>query len=295
MTQTQQDLIGVTGVTGAVGATVAALMAAQGRRPRLIARTPARAPSLPGAEVAPVASSYDDPSALRAAFDGVRTLFLVSAHEASNRVALHQNAVQAAVDAKVERIVYLSFLAAAPDATFTFARDHYYTEEMIYSSGLAYSFLRSSLYAEVVPNLCRSDGIIAGPAGDGYIAWIGRDDVAAVAARVLGDGAEHDGRTYDLTGNHALTMAETAAVLTTAAGRPISYENESRGDAWASRASSKAPDWEIEGWITSYEAIATGEMDVVSTAVRDITGRDPAPLLDVLRRHPEALRRLTIS
>ncbi len=293
MAQIREELIGVTGVSGAVGAKVASLLAAQGHRLRLVARTPAKAPSLPGAEVVPFSASYDDPEALHTAFDGVHTLFLVSAHEAHDRVALHHNAVRAAVEAKVERIVYLSFLAAAPDATFTYARDHYYTEEMIYSSGLAYTFLRSSLYADIVPHLCRDDGTIAGPAGDGYIAWVARDDVAPAAAGVLGEGDEHDGRTYDLTGSQTLTMAETAAVLAKAVSRPITYQDESLDEAWASRASSGAPHWEIEGWITSYAAIATGEMDVVSAAVGDLTGRDPIPLLDVLRGNPEALRRLT--
>lgn len=39
-----------------------------------------------------------------------------------------------------------------------------------------------------------------------------------------------------------------------------------------------APAWEIEGWVTSYAAIATGEMDVVTDAVRQLAGHEPMSL-----------------
>ena len=57
------------------------------------------------------------------------------------------SAVDAAAAAGVERIVYVSFMGAAPDAVFTFARDHAATEERIRSTGLAHVFLRSCMYA----------------------------------------------------------------------------------------------------------------------------------------------------
>jgi hypothetical protein len=39
------------------------------------------------------------------------------------------------------------------------------------------------------------------------------------------------------------------------------------------RANRRAPAWELEGWVTSYAAVAAGEWDVVSDAVETITGR----------------------
>ena len=69
-------------------------------------------------------------------------------------------AIDAAVEAGIERIVYTSFLAAAPDATFTFARDHFHTEQYIRSTGLGFGFLRSSLYLDVVPFFAGDDGVI---------------------------------------------------------------------------------------------------------------------------------------
>ena len=102
------------------------------------------------------------------------------------------------------RLVYLSFLNAAPDATFTLARDHWATEEHIRATGLAWTFLRMNLYMDFIPRMVGEDGVIRGPAGDGRVSAILRDDVAAAAAAVLtSDG--HDGATYDLTGPSSFT------------------------------------------------------------------------------------------
>lgn len=287
------ETIVVTGASGAIGSRVAALLGAAGIAPRLLVRDPARAPVAPAGgpqpEVAVAPGGYADSAAIRAACDGASTLLLVSAKESADRVAEHVAAVDAARAAGIERIVYLSFLAAAPDATFTFARDHYATEQHVRASGAAFTFLRPSLYADLLPWWVGADGVIRGPAGEGAIAWVTRDDVAAVAAAVLQAPDDHAGRTYDLTGPALMTVGETAALLAARAGRPISYAPETLEEARASRAGSGAAAWEIEGWVTSYAAIATGEMAVVSDAVERITG-SPATGLDAwLGANPGAL------
>jgi NAD(P)H dehydrogenase (quinone) len=281
--------IAVTGATGGLGGRVAARLAGLGVPQRLLVRDPARAPELPGAEV--VRASYDDADAVRAALDGVETLFLVSASEARDRVGQHRTAVDAAVAAGVQRIVYVSFLGAAPDATFTFARDHWATEEHIRATGLRHTFLRDSMYMDFVPSMVSEGGVIAGPAGDGRVAFVARDDIADVAVAVLtDDGAGHDGVTYDVTGPEALTMADAAAALAQAQGRPVTYRAETMAEARASRAGYGAPDWEVEGWITSYAAIATGELSAVSDTVARVAGHRPISLRELLRRSPGVSR-----
>ena len=74
----------------------------------------------------------------------------------------HRTVVDAATAANVERIVYTSFLNAAPDATFTLARDHDATERYIAASGLERTFLRDGFYAEMLALMVSADGVIAG-------------------------------------------------------------------------------------------------------------------------------------
>jgi NAD(P)H dehydrogenase (quinone) len=282
--------IGVTGATGGLGGRIAARLAEHGVAQRMLVRDVARAPDLPHAE-AVVFGGYDDPEGMRRALDGVDTLLLVSAAERPDRVRLHTSAVDAAVAAGVGRIVYTSFVAAAPDTTFTFGRDHFHTEEHIKASGVAYTFLRDNIYLDFIPLLCPPEGVIRGPAGDGRVAAVARDDIAGVAAAVL-TGEGHDGETYDITGAEALTLDEAAAELSRVTGRRITFENETLEEARESRRPSGAEDYEIEGWVTSYAAIAAGDLEAVSDCVERFLDREPQRLGDWLRAHPESWRHL---
>jgi uncharacterized protein YbjT (DUF2867 family) len=191
--------------------------------------------------------------------------------------------------------VYTSFYGAEPECTFTFGRDHWHTEQRIRDSGLRHTFLRDNLYIDFVPLLVGPDGVIRGPAADGRVAVVARDDIADVAVAVLlGDGGGHDGRTYDMTGPEALTMAEVAEELSRVAGRPITYQNETLEEAYASRAHYDAPDWEVAGWVTTYTAIANGDLEAVSGDLAAVAGHPPMRLAEFLRRNPESYRQLTM-
>jgi NAD(P)H dehydrogenase (quinone) len=223
------EVVAVTGATGYVGGRVARLLADRGVEQRLVVRDPARAPELPGAEVR-AASRYGAGEEMRAALEGADTLFLVPAEESADRLEQHRTAVDAALAAGVGRIVYLSFLGAAPDATFTLARHHWATEEHIRAAGAPFTFPRMSMYLDFVPQMVGADGVIAGPAGDGRVAMVTRSDVADVAAAIIaGDG--HDGRLYDVTGTQPLSLAEIALQLSELSGKRIAYKDETLEEA----------------------------------------------------------------
>lgn len=277
--------LAITGATGAVGGMVAAELAERDIPFRMVVRDLDSAPNLVGA-VSVVASDFGAGEEMTEALDGADTLFLVSGREAEDRLERHRTAVDAARRAGVERIVYLSFLGAAPDSVFTLGRQHFATEQHIKASGVRYTFLRDSMYADFVPYFAGQDGVIRGPAGDGAVSWITRADVAATVVAVLTQPG-HDGMTYSNTGPEALTLAETAAVLERVTERPISYHEETVEEAWESRRPTGAPEWEIEGWISSYLAIATGEISGVSDSVERTTGHPPQALEPFLRANPE--------
>jgi NAD(P)H dehydrogenase (quinone) len=285
------SVIGVTGATGAVGGAVARGLAAAGQPIRLIVRDASRAPELPGAEVA--TATYGDRAGMQAALVGVHTLFLVSASEDADRVGLHTNAVDAAVTSGVERIVYLSFYGASADATFTFARDHWHTEQHIRRSGTSFIFLRDNLYLDgLVGFWIGADGVLAGPAGDGRVGAVARDDVADVAVTVLLDPSAHDGQTYDLTGPEAVSLAEVTEAVAAASGRPVRYHAETMEAAYASRAHYGRPRFEVDGWVSGYVAVANGELDAVTDTIPRLTGHPATGLEDFLRVHPESYAHL---
>ena len=274
--------LAVTGSTGWLGGLVADDLAARGTRQRLLVRDRASAPELPGSEA--LQCSYRDAVAARAALDGVETLFMVSAAESADRLDEHRAFVDAAASAGVRHLVYISFFGAAPDATFTLARDHAATEQHIRDSGMAWTFLRDNLYLEFVDQMVGADGVIRGPAGDGRAAVVSHADIARAAVAVLLDPDAHAGATYDLTGPDALTFTEMAAVVSDVTRREVRFHDETVEEAYASRAGYGAPDWQVDAWVSTYLAVRAGELDGVSDAVERLTGRRPVSL----REHLEA-------
>jgi uncharacterized protein YbjT (DUF2867 family) len=284
--------IAVSGATGALGGRVARRLAGRDDVAlRLVVRDATRAPRLPGVSVAAARDGYADGPGFAAALAGVHTLYLVSAAEAEDRLQQHLTAVRAAVDAGVQRIVYTSFLGAAPDAVFTLARQHAATEDAIAATGVRATVLRHAMYADFVPFFATlEDGraVIAAPAGDGRAAFVSRDDCADVAAAVLLDDSRAlDGRTLEVTGPEALSLDDATAVLTQVCGPPAVYRRQTVEEAWATRRPSGHPDWEIEGWVTSYLAIAAGEMATVTDVVPALTGHPARTVAEHLRDHPE--------
>lgn len=273
--------IAVTGATGQLGGRVARRLAAAGVPQRLLVRDPERAPRLPGADV--VRAPFGDGAAVRQALAGLDTVLMVSASETADRVDQHRTFIDAAAAAGVGHLVYVSFYGAAPDATFTLARDHWATEQHIRASGVPFTSLRDNLYADFLPQMVGTDGVIRGPAGDGRAAVVAQDDIADAVVAVLRDPGAHAGRVYELTGPQALTLAEVAAVITTVTGRPVSYVQETIEEAYASRASYGAPDWQLDAWVSTYTAIADGSLGTVTTAISELTGHPATQLEQVLR------------
>lgn len=281
---TASSTLAVTGATGVVGGLVAADLAARGIPQRLLVRTPTKAPQLAGSTVHPV--EYGDRDAARAALEGVETLFMVSAAESADRLDQHRTFIDAAAEAGVEHVVYTSFVAAAPDAVFTLARDHFATEEHLRASGMRWTFLRDSFYIDFMEALVGEDGAIRGPAGDGRVAVVARADVARTAATILAAPAEHAGRTYELTGPEALSLTEVAAIITAVRGTQVSFVDETLDEAYASRAGYGAPGWQVDAWVSTYTAIASGDMAAVSRDVEAIAGTPPRSLEAFLRDTP---------
>jgi NAD(P)H dehydrogenase (quinone) len=130
--------------------------------------------------------------------------------------------------------------------------------------------------------------VIAAPAGNGRTSFVSRDDLADVGAAVLlDDSGRFDGQALDVTGPEALTMDDAARVLTEVTGIPTEYRPQTVEEAWATRRPSGHPDWEIEGWVTSYLAIAAGELSTVTDVVPTVAGHPARTVAQHLRAHPE--------
>ena len=272
-------MIGITGVTGKLGSKVAQLISEQGISARHLARNPQRAALYDNAEL--VQAAFENSLETVEALKGIDVLLMVSASESPNRLQQHFAFLDAAHEAGVKHIVYTSFYNAATEATFTLARDHAKTEKYIKERGFTYTFLRDNFYLDFFLDLCLNNGEIRGPAGNGKVSAVARQDVSEVAATILAKPDKWKNQLLNMTGPADLSMADIVHFVSEQKGEIIPYIDESIEEAYASRKAWPAQDWEYDAWVSTYTAIKEGKQAGVSSDIERVLGR-PATSLEQL-------------
>ncbi|HEY2224634.1 NAD(P)H-binding protein [Actinomycetospora sp.] len=273
--------VAVTGATGALGSRVARRLAEQDIPQLLVGRDPARLPELPGAlHRGPAA--YADHSAMRAAVEGASTLVLVSGRPTGRRLEEHATVVEAAAEAGVERVLYVSLLGAAPDAVYRNARDHWLTEQFLASAPVRHTVVRAGIYASTPASLADDELVVRGPGGSGRVAFVAHEDIAAViTGLIVHDDGGHDDAVLEVTGPEALTLEEEIGQIAVASGRPYRYVAETPEEAFARRRHLGLSGEQIESWISWYLAIAQGGLATVTDVVPRLTGTPATPVADI--------------
>lgn len=272
-------MIGITGVTGKLGSKVAQLISEQGISARHLARNPQRAALYDNAEL--VQAAFENSLEAVEALKGIDVLLMVSASESPNRLQQHFAFLDAAHEAGVKHIVYTSFYNAATEATFTLARDHAKTEKYIKERGFTYTFLRDNFYLDFFLDLCLNNGEIRGPAGNGKVSAVARQDVSEVATTILAKPDKWKNQLLNMTGPADLSMADIVHFVSEQKGEIIPYIDESIEEAYVSRKAWPAQDWEYDAWVSTYIAIKEGKQAGVSSDIERVLGR-PATSLEQL-------------
>jgi NAD(P)H dehydrogenase (quinone) len=172
---------------------------------------------------------YQNGESLLAAFQGIDKLLLISSNDFNDRLGQHKNAIDAAVKAGVKHVFYtgvtMNNINSSPLKPLL--EEHYLTEAYIKASGLSYTFLQNSLYAEVIPMFLGENVIETGvffPAGEGKVAFALREDLGEATANILVSEG-HENQTYNLTGSEVISFAEVAAILSELSEKAVSYIN----------------------------------------------------------------------
>lgn len=281
-------MILVTGATGHLGRqTVEFLL---GRVPAkevaVLVRDPAAVDQLAAQGVDVRVGDYRDQASLEKAFAGIDKLLLISAPAFSDVVTQHLNVVKAAMNAGVRHVHYTSTQrrAGSPARISQVTQWDERTQAALGESGLAVTLLRYPLYLDALPAMLGADVLASGvrlPAGQAAAALVSRRDLAEANAVVLA-GTGHEGRTYDLGGSEAVTMADVAAILTAASGTAVGYEDVSAKDYVAERASEGLPEPVaafLAEWFTS---MAAGDFAAVTGDLERLTGHKPQTVSEFL-------------
>lgn len=254
------DRLIISGAAGQLGGQAVKDLLARGIPAKnliLVSRTPEALAQYAKLGAATRFGDFAKPESLPAAFAGGTRMLLISIGAgAGPRPVAHGHAIDAAKGAGVKQIAYTSWVGISKGDTQGIAADHVATEELLRRSGVAYTFLRNSLYMDsLLPQATRmlTDGKAAIPRGEVLIGYVTRGDCAAAAAAVLATPG-HDDKSYDITGPKLIGVRDIAAAATAATGKPIAL----------------AP---VDPNSPPARSFAGPSLAVTSTAVADLTGR----------------------
>jgi NAD(P)H dehydrogenase (quinone) len=277
----------VTGATGKLGRRIVErlLDRVPAHRVGVSVRDPRRAQDLTDRGVRVRQGSFDDPASLVHSFEGAEQLLLVSLDRTGEEcVTGHRTAIDAAVTARVGRILYTSQMGAARDSRFQACRDHAQTEDLLRSTGLPWTALRNGFYAAsamLFLETARHTGDIALPA-DGPVAWTGHDDLAEAAAAILAGEGRFEGPTPPLTGPAALDFDAVAEIAAQVTGRSFTRTVAATDDFREQALAHGAPAPIADLMLSIFAAARNGEFAAVDSTLAELIGREPATFRTLL-------------
>ncbi|MGK6352701.1 SDR family oxidoreductase [Parapedobacter sp. DT-150] len=281
-------MILVTGATGHLGsATIAHLL--KNTNPNQLAafaRDGNKATDLKQKGIDVRIGSFDDTASLDQAMQGIDKVLLISGTD-PQRLQQHRNVVDAAKKAGVSHLAYTSVSVkdVNTSAIKVLMETHFQTEDYIKESGLAYTFLRNTLYTDGIPMFVGENVFetgIALPAGNGKVPYALRSEMGEAAANVLLQNG-HENKTYEITGNDLYSYADVAKVLTELSGKTVTYTDVDAAALSAQLKQAGVPEFVVflvTGFATDTK---NNQFEIVSDDLANLLGRQPTSLKDGLK------------
>jgi uncharacterized protein YbjT (DUF2867 family) len=217
----------VTGATGRVGHKVVQQLVKRGADVRVLVRDTSKASFPAGVEV--VQGDLLDIDALRTAFTGVNTLFLLNA-VAGDEFTQALIALNIARESGVERVVYLSVIHSDHFVNVPHFAVKSGAERMIERMGFGATILRPAYFIDnelMIKDVIFNHGVYPMPIGSKGVAMVDVRDIAEVAAIELIRREQAPGKlpieTINLVGPDTLTGSDVAAIWSDVLGRPVAY------------------------------------------------------------------------
>ena len=163
--------------------------------------------------------------------------------------------------------------------------DHFETEAYIKQSGLTYTFLRNSLYADVVPMFIGANVLETGvffPAGEGKVAFANRNDLAKAIAKIVASNG-HENKTYHLTGSQAHSFSEIASYLSELSGKEVPYISPSSDDFENALKGFGLPESIITMSVLFAAGMKNNDFEEVDGSLKTFIGQEPTSLKTFLK------------
>lgn len=267
-------------VTGARAKTGAPLVDRLSRRDDVDLRAGSSDPTRLGlADDSGVRFSWDDAGSWAPATDGVDSLFLVrpDREEAPDLVS--------GLLATTPKWAHVVLVSEADGGYFDDGAWARRVENAVTRSDHSWTLLRPGWFMQVLtdPRFFLGDIVNHGRlpfVTEGQpVAWVDTRDIAAVAERALLEPVHH-GQVYELSGPEALSLTQTAHLLTGAARRPVRHIELTMEDALAG-----AEGFARDNDFGAFDRVRKGISATITDTVERITGSPATSLRDFLDDH----------
>lgn len=275
----------LTGANGNVSGSAIAALQGKGHELVALVRDEGRGAKLAAQGVALRVGDLEKLRTVEGAFTGVDVAFLLTPPGPLAPIQA-SNALWAARQGGVKHVVRMSAVGAAHTAPTINSRLHALSDAEVAGSGVAYTIVKPHFFAQ---NLMMSaqgvaaTGTIHFALGDTPLPMIDVRDVGASVAAILDNPAPHAGKTYTLTGPAAVSLHQVAAAIGEAIGKPVTYAPVPVAAFIAQLAGYGVDDYGQTAMRDYFTAYAAGWQSAVTSAVKDLTGRDARSVAEFAR------------
>ena len=194
----------------------------------------------------------------------------------------------------VSFLVKQSAMGAASDAPVKMFRVHHAIEAYLRASGVPYCLLQPNTFTQNLlahAQSVKDQGAIYAPLGEGKVSYIDARDVARVAATVLADETEkHRNQTYVLTGPVAVSMSDSARLISQVAGREVNYYPVSYEQGKEAMLGFGMEEWLADDLVAIARLGAEGKAEQVTDAVEQVTEVAPRSVADSINDFQSTFR-----
>jgi len=280
-------MIIVTGATGKLGQAIVEklLKKLPSDQVGVSVRDPEKAQALKEQGVRVRKGDFGDRDSLSQAFEGASQVLIISSNSAGEAaVQYHRNAISAAKAAGARRVLYTSHMGANPASPFAPMRDHAATEEILKTSGIAFTSLRNGFYSDsglmLMGDAFKTGKIIAPE--DGPVSWTTHADLAEAAVIALTNDGRLDGLTPPLTAKEALDLDAIAEVASKLADREITRITVKDEEHRANMIARGVPEMMADMLMGLFAASRKSEFAAVDTTLESLLGRPPMSMRDLI-------------
>jgi uncharacterized protein YbjT (DUF2867 family) len=283
-------MILITGASGSAGKAVLQEALKQQTKVRAMFRSKEDAANAPsGCE--PVLADYADKSSLRAALNGVTSVYVVCS-PIPQLVELESNMLDACQESGVKHVVLNSALGAE-DFPKSFPAWHRKVEDKLKTMRMTFTILRpngflQNIAAFFAPTI-RTQNAFYADLGETKISYLDIGDIAGVAVKSLQAGA-HVGKIYELNGPEAVSNQELARRISKVAGRPVNYVDLLSSTYRDSMLGLGMPEWQVTALLELHEYYNQARGAKTDGLLKSLIERDPVTLDQYLAANAQEFR-----